>query len=134
VELEAGEIVRSCQPGSCPPTDFCVEGETERYFCALDTERICLCTSTVDLIPGRVCVDFFSLGDESCEACDTSSDCGAGRVCVADGPLCGCGVNYCVRVCPEATGNSARRGAGGTAVNREAPELGVRKRRRREQG
>jgi hypothetical protein len=130
VELEGGELIRSCQTGSCPPTNFCAEADIERFICANDRERVCVCTSTVDLLSGRVCVDFFSLGDESCEACDTSSDCGTGRVCVADGPLCGCGVNYCVRLCPEATGDSAKRGAGGTPVDREALLGGVRKRRR----
>lgn len=120
----------SCQGGGCPATNFCADFATEQFVCAGDLDHVCVCTSTVDLIPGHVCVDFLSLGDESCVECETSSDCGAGRVCVADGPACDCGVNFCVTVCPEVTFTSARHGAGGTPVDLEARKGGLRKQRR----
>jgi hypothetical protein len=130
VELIDGEVIRSCPAGGCPATNFCSDFGTEQFICANDPARVCVCTSTVDLIPIKVCVDFFSLGDESCQECDTSSDCGTGRVCVADGPGCECGVNFCVEVCPEVASNSARHGTGGTPVDLEALTGRMRKRHR----
>jgi hypothetical protein len=125
------ERVASCQASSCPATDICSDFETEEFVCANDlVERVCVCTSTVDLIPVKVCVDLFSLGDESCEACETNSQCGTGRACVADGPACSCGVNFCVDLCPEATSNSAKRGAGSTPVDLDPLKDGLRKRHR----
>jgi hypothetical protein len=126
------EVQLQCQPDGCPATNICSDFETERFLCAHDplAGRACICTLTVDLFPLHVCVDFFSLGDKSCQECDTSSDCGTGRACVADGPGCDCGVNFCVDLCPEATFNRAKRGAGGAPVDLEALKDGMRKRRR----
>jgi hypothetical protein len=125
------ERVASCQAGGCPATDICSDFETEEFVCANDfVEHVCFCTSTADLIPGRVCVDAFSLGDESCEACDASSDCGSGRVCVADGPGCNCGSNFCVRLCPEGADREAKRGTGGKPVDLDTLMGGVQMRHR----
>jgi hypothetical protein len=131
VEVIAGDVVASCQPGSCPPTDFCPDRETEQFVCANDPERVCVCTSTTDQIPGRVCVDFLPLVDNNpCQECDTSSDCGAGRVCISGGDGCVCGSNFCVPLCPEVTFNSAKHGTGGTPVDLEALKGGLGKRHR----
>jgi hypothetical protein len=128
VEKVGNEFVSSCQPGSCPPTDFCTDRDTEQFLCANDLGRTCVCTSTTDPIPGRVCVDFNLLVDNNpCEECDTSSDCGTGRVCISGGDGCVCSSNFCVPLCPEVTGNSAKRGTGGTPVDPEALKGGLRR-------
>jgi hypothetical protein len=124
------EFVPSCQAGGCPATNFCADAATEQFVCANDLERICVCTDTADPIAGHACVDLVSLDACSGEECETSSQCGAGRVCVVGDPGCGCDFNYCVDLCPEVASNRAKRGAGGTPVDLEAFKGGVRKRRR----
>jgi hypothetical protein len=125
LEKVGDEFVPSCQAGGCPPTDFCADRETEQFVCALDLERVCVCTSTADQIPGHVCVDAESLRPDPCEECETSSQCGTGRVCIADGPGCECGgVNFCVSLCPEVASNRARH-SGGTSVDLDALEDGL---------
>jgi Cys-rich repeat protein len=107
-------LVFSCQAGSCPATDFCTNRQTEQFVCANDPQRGCVCTSTTDPIPGQVCVDFRAFAENNpCDECATSSQCGSGRVCIAGGDGCVCGTNFCVPLCPEFTGNSARRGTPG---------------------
>jgi hypothetical protein len=78
----------------------------------------------------KVCVDPFSLVNDPCQECETSSDCGTGRVCIADGPGCDCGFNFCVDLCPEITGNRAKRGIGGPPGDLDALKDGLRKRHR----
>jgi len=127
-EKVGNEFVSSCQAGGCPATDFCTDRETEQFICANDLGRVCVCTSTTDLIPGKVCVDFILLVDNNpCDACATSSACGSGRVCIAGGDGCVCGANFCVPLCPEVTPNSAKRGTGGTPVDPEALKGGLRR-------
>jgi hypothetical protein len=127
-----GESQYQCRPGGCPATNVCSDFETKLFVCAHDplALHVCYCTSTVDQIPEHVCVDAFSLGDESCQECDTSSDCGVGRVCIAEGPGCNCGVNFCVDLCPKIARNRAKHGAGGAPVDLEALMGGSRRRRR----
>jgi hypothetical protein len=127
-EKVGNEFVLSCQAGSCPATDFCTDRQTEQFLCAHDLGRTCVCTSTTDPIPGQVCVDFTLLVDNNpCDECDTSSDCGTGRVCISGGDGCVCNSNFCVPLCPEVTGNSAKRGTGGTPVDPEALKGGLRR-------
>ena len=131
VEKVGNEFVASCQAGGCPATDFCADRETEQFLCANDLGRVCVCTSTTDLISGNVCVDFNSLVDNNpCDGCQTSSECGSGRVCISGGDGCVCDSSFCVLLCPEVTSNSAQRGTGGTPVDPEALKGGLRRRHR----
>jgi hypothetical protein len=132
LEKVGNDFVTSCQDGSCPATNFCVDRETEQFVCALDLDRVCVCTLTTDLIPGKVCVDLNLLVDNNpCDKCDTSSDCGSGQVCITGGDGCVCGgSNFCVPLCPEATFTRAKRGAGGTPGDLEALMGSLRKRHR----
>jgi hypothetical protein len=124
------EFVPSCQAGSCPSTDFCADRDTEQFVCALDLERVCVCTLTADQVPGPVCVDVESLRPDPCQECQTTSQCGSGRVCIAGGQGCECGVNFCVDLCPEVASNRARHGAGRAPVDLDALKDDLPKRRR----
>jgi hypothetical protein len=120
----------SCQGGGCPATDFCSDLASEQFVCASDPDHVCVCTSTVELISGEVCIDLELLLTDPCVECETSSDCGTGRVCIADGPCRDCGFNFCATLCPEVTFNHVKRGAGGAPVDLEALMGRLRKRHR----
>lgn len=91
----------SCQAGSCPAnTNFC--NSPNLNFCTNN----CICATSVG--GTTVCTD---LNRDTCDSCTTDAQCGAGRICINSGPLCGdCEglTKYCVNAsCPPAATGSA---------------------------
>jgi hypothetical protein len=103
----------TCQAGGCPAGGLCQREDF--YACggrnALDIIGLCECTSPIEGGPG-VCVSTESL--DCNHTCTSSSGCGAGAVCIANGEHCGCEetvVGFCGTLCSEGCGANCSRNA-----------------------
>jgi hypothetical protein len=127
----------TCQGGGCPAGGMC---QTEDFFVcagrnALDSIGLCECTTPID--GGQsVCVSLASLDCNN--TCTSSAGCGAGAVCIANGPWCGCEeevVGFCGTLCSEGCGANCSQRASSAAYSQTgsawvdvlAPKLSGRK-------
>jgi hypothetical protein len=89
-----------CQTGGCPETDYCTAPDT--FFCAT-TPNTCVCATTADDSSENTCVLLEATLATSCESCSSSSECGAGKVCIpgtgGSTDFCGCEAAFCVALC-----------------------------------
>ena len=93
----------SCQAGGCPANaNFC--NAANLNFCTNN----CICATSVS--GATVCTDL-DRDQGNCQSCTTDAQCGAGKICINGGPLCGdCNglTRYCVSAtCPPAAAGSA---------------------------
>ncbi len=128
----------SCQAGGCPAGGLCQREDF--YACAgrnaLDIIGLCECTAPIEG-GASVCVSTASL--DCNHTCTSSSSCGAGAVCIANGEFCGCEetvVGFCGTLCSQGCGANCRQGAPSRAHRQTgsawrevlAPKLGGRER------
>jgi hypothetical protein len=127
----------TCQGGGCPAGGLC--DREDFYVCAgrnaLDIIGLCECTAPIE--GGEsVCVSTESVDCNN--TCTSSSGCGAGAVCIANGEWCGCDetvVGFCGTLCSEGCGancseqssSRAHHQAGGAWMDVLAPKLSGRK-------